>query len=66
MTATTVSTRTFSPWKYVDVDFGYRHSVHFQLDTLSFSVGFKAAGVHKGHSDLRVSEYFPFGESVSR
>ena len=30
----------FSPWKYVDVDFGYTHSVHFQLDTLSFGVGF--------------------------
>src|SRR6266481_9562306 len=30
----------FSPWKYMDVDFGYTHSVHFQLDTLSFSVGF--------------------------
>jgi hypothetical protein len=30
----------FSPWKYVDLDFGYSHSVHFQLDTFSFSVGF--------------------------
>lgn len=30
----------FSPWKYVDLDFGYTHSVHFQLDTFSFSVGF--------------------------
>jgi hypothetical protein len=30
----------FSPWKYIDVDFGYSHSVHFQLDTFSFSVGF--------------------------
>jgi hypothetical protein len=30
----------FSPWKYVDFDFGYTHSVHFQLDTFSFSVGF--------------------------
>ena len=30
-----------SPWKYVDLDFGYSHSVHFQLDTFSFSLGFK-------------------------
>lgn len=30
----------FSPWKYVDLDFGYTHSVHFQLDTFSFSLGF--------------------------
>ena len=29
-----------SPWKYVDLDFGYSHSVHFQLDTFSFSFGF--------------------------
>ena len=29
-----------SPWKYVDLDFGYSHSVHFQLDTFSFSLGF--------------------------
>ena len=30
----------FSPWKYVDLDFGYTHSVHFQLDAFSFSLGF--------------------------
>jgi hypothetical protein len=30
----------FSPWKYVDLDLAYTHSVHFQLDTFSFSVGF--------------------------
>jgi hypothetical protein len=30
----------FSPMKYVDFDFAYTHSVHFQLDTFSFSVGF--------------------------
>jgi hypothetical protein len=30
----------FNPWKYVDLDFGYSHSVHFQLDTFSFSLGF--------------------------
>ena len=30
----------FSPWKYVDLDFGYSHSVHFQLDTFSFSLAF--------------------------
>lgn len=29
----------FNPWKYVDFDFAYTHSVHFQLDTLSFGVG---------------------------
>jgi len=30
----------FSPWKYVDVDLGYTHSVHFAVDAFSFSVGF--------------------------
>jgi len=30
----------FNPWKYVDLDFGYTHSVHFQVDTFSFGVGF--------------------------
>lgn len=30
----------FSPFKYVDFDLGYSHSVHFQLDTVSFSIGF--------------------------
>lgn len=30
----------FSPWKYVDVGFGYTHSVHFQVDSFSFSIGF--------------------------
>jgi hypothetical protein len=29
-----------SPWKYVDLDFSYSRSVHFQLDTFSFSLGF--------------------------
>lgn len=30
----------FSPLKYVDFDLGYTHSVHFQTDIFSFSVGF--------------------------
>jgi len=30
----------FSPWKYVEFDLAYSHSVHFQLDTVSFGVGF--------------------------
>ncbi len=30
----------FSPLKYVDFDLGYSHSVHFQLDTISFGIGF--------------------------
>jgi len=30
----------FSPWKYVDFDFGYSRSVHFQTDIFSFSVSF--------------------------
>lgn len=30
----------FSPLKYVDFDFGYTHSVHFQTGIFSFSVGF--------------------------
>ena len=28
----------YNPSKYVDVGFGYTHSVHFQVDTFSFSV----------------------------
>jgi hypothetical protein len=35
----------FSPWKYVDLDFAYSHSVHFQLDTFSFSLGFNLSSL---------------------
>ena len=35
----------FSPWKYVDFDFGYTHSVHFQLDAFSFGVGFNLSSL---------------------
>jgi hypothetical protein len=30
----------FNPVKFVDVDFGYTHSVHFQTDIFSLGVGF--------------------------
>jgi hypothetical protein len=35
----------FNPWKYVDFDFGFSHSVHYQLDTFSFGVGFNLSSL---------------------
>jgi hypothetical protein len=43
----------FSPWKYVDLDFGYTHSVHFQLDTFAFSVGFNLSPLLRRGSSFR-------------
>jgi hypothetical protein len=30
----------FNPIKYVDFDLAYSHSVHYQLDTISFGINF--------------------------
>lgn len=39
----------FSPLKYVDFDLSYSHSVHFQLDTVSFSIAFNLTPLlHRG------------------
>src|SRR5260370_10408138 len=35
----------FNPWKYVDFDFGFSHSVYYQLDTFSFGVGFNLSSL---------------------
>jgi hypothetical protein len=35
----------FNPWKYVDFDFGFSHSVHYQLNTFSFGVGFNLSSL---------------------
>jgi hypothetical protein len=39
----------FSPLKYVDFDVAYSHSMHFQLDTVSFSVVFNLAPLLRRH-----------------
>jgi len=35
----------FNPWKYVDCDFGFSHSVHYQLNTFSFGVSFNLSSL---------------------
>jgi len=39
----------FSPVRFVDFDVAYSHSVHFQLDTVSFTVGFNLTPVLRRH-----------------